>query len=146
VPLESHFGQTTGVLNRIEIDADPLGRMAVDGPGAGGPGTSSAVLADLLAIARGDGSSWAGLPPVTNRRDHSGPGPAETLFSSSGWFTFVPGLSGRNLRSGPAALYGVEAPGGVAIRSAEPSLERVRASLRTFVTDQADVPIYPIED
>lgn len=146
VPLESHLGRTGGVTNRIEIDAEPLGRVAVDGPGAGGAGTSSAVLADLLAIARGDGSSWAGLPPVIHRRQVSGLGPAEARFSSSGWFAFVPGLSGRNLRSGPAALYGVEAPGGVAIRSAEPSLERVRTSLRAFVPDPLDVPIYPIED
>ena len=146
VPLDSHFGQTTGVLNRIEVDAEPLGRIAFDGPGAGGASTSSAVLADLMAIARGDGSSWAGLPPVTQRRDHAGPGPAEARYSSSGWFAYVPGISGRQMRSGSAGMYGVEAPGGVAIRSAEPSLERVRASLRSFVPASVDVPIYPIED
>ena len=146
VPLDSHFGQTTGVLNRIEIDAEPLGRMAIDGPGAGGASTSSAVLADLMAIARGEGSSWAGLAPVTERRDHSGPGPAEARHSRSGWFAFVPGLSGRQMHAAPAGLYGVEAPGGVAIRSAEESLERVRASLRTLVAESMDVPIYPIED
>jgi len=146
VPIDSHLGQTTGVLNRIEIDAEPLGRIAVDGPGAGGPGTSSAILADLLAIARGDGSSWAGLPSVTQRRDQAGPMAVETRISSSGWFAFVPGISGRQLRSGPAGLYGVEAPGGVALRTAEPSLERVRASMRTFVPNGADIAIYPIED
>jgi hypothetical protein len=146
VPLDSHFGQTTGVLNRIEVDAEPLGRIAVDGPGAGGASTSSAILADLMAIARGDGSSWAGLPPVTLRRDHAGPGPAEARVSSSGWFAFLPGLSARNVRSGPAGLYGVEAPGGLAIRSAEPSLERVRDSILPLVADSMDVPLYPIED
>jgi homoserine dehydrogenase len=146
VPLDSHFGQTTGVLNRIEIDAEPLGRIAVDGPGAGGASTSSAVLADLMAIARGEGSSWAGLPPVTQRRDHEGPGPAEARFSSSGWFAFVPGISSRQMGSGSAGLYGVEAPGGIAIRSAEPSLERVRSLLASFVQSSVDVPIYPIED
>src|SRR4029077_8770203 len=57
VPSDSQFGQTMGVLNRLEIDAEPLGTIGVDGPGAGGPPSSSAVLADLLAIARGDGSS-----------------------------------------------------------------------------------------
>jgi homoserine dehydrogenase len=146
VPVDSHFGQTTGVLNRIEIDAVPLGRVAVDGPGAGGPSTSSAVLADLMAIARGEGSSWAGLAPVTEQRDHSGPGPAEARHSRFGWFAFVPGLSGRQMHAAPAGLYGVEAPGGVAIRSAEQSLERVRASLRALVPGPLDVPIYPIED
>ncbi len=146
VPLDSHFGQTTGVLNRIEIDAEPLGRIAVDGPGAGGASTSSAVLADLMAIARGDGSSWAGQHSVLQRRDHAGPGPAEARVSSSGWFAFVPGISGRSIRSGSAGLYGVEAPGGVAIRSAEPSLEKVRTSIAALVADGVDVHIYPIED
>ena len=35
---------------------------AFSGPGAGGAATASAVLGDLLAIARGGGSTWAGLP------------------------------------------------------------------------------------
>ena len=74
VPLDGHFGLTTGVLNRIEVDAEPLGRFAVDGPGAGGAATSSAVLGDLIAIGRGDGSSWAGLPPATSAASSLGSG------------------------------------------------------------------------
>jgi homoserine dehydrogenase len=50
-----------GVTNCIEIDAAPLGRVGFTGPGAGGPATASAILGDLLAIARGGGSTWAGL-------------------------------------------------------------------------------------
>jgi homoserine dehydrogenase len=64
VSLDSALGRTGGVLNRIEIEAIPVGRVAFDGPGAGGPATSSAVLGDLLAVARGLGSTWAGLPPA----------------------------------------------------------------------------------
>ena len=64
VPGDSAFGRTSGVMNRIEIDAEPVGTVAFSGPGAGGPATSSAVLADLMAIARGLGSTWAGLPPA----------------------------------------------------------------------------------
>ena len=64
VPADSAFGRTAGVLNRIEIEADPVGTVAFSGPGAGGPATSSAVLGDLIAIARGLGSTWAGLPPA----------------------------------------------------------------------------------
>ena len=45
------LGRTGGVLNRIEVDAEPVGTVAFSGPGAGGPATSSAVLGDLLAIA-----------------------------------------------------------------------------------------------
>ncbi len=58
VPLDSALGRTSGVRNRIEIDATPAGRIGLDGPGAGGAATSSAVLADLLAVARGSGSTW----------------------------------------------------------------------------------------
>jgi homoserine dehydrogenase len=66
VPADSPLGRTGGVLNRIEIDAEPVGTVAFAGPGAGGPATSSAVLGDLLAVAAGAGSTWAGLPPATS--------------------------------------------------------------------------------
>ena len=62
--IDSALGNTDGVLNRIEIEAEPVGTVAFSGPGAGGPATSSAVLGDLIAIARGHGSTWAGLPPA----------------------------------------------------------------------------------
>ncbi len=62
VPEASALGQTNGVRNRIEIEADALGRVAIEGPGAGGTATAAAVLADLLAVRRGDGSTWGDLP------------------------------------------------------------------------------------
>jgi len=65
VPADSPLGRTSGVLNRIEIEALPVGVVAFSGPGAGGASTSSAVLGDLVAIARGLGSTWAGLPPAS---------------------------------------------------------------------------------
>jgi homoserine dehydrogenase len=64
VPATQPLAQADGLDNRIELTGAPLPRFAVSGPGAGGPSTSSAVLADLLAIARGEGSTWAGLPPA----------------------------------------------------------------------------------
>ena len=64
VPEASALGQTSGVRNRIEIEADRLGRLAVEGPGAGGAATATAVLADLLAVRRGDGSTWGDLAPA----------------------------------------------------------------------------------
>jgi len=67
VPATSALGRTSGVLNRIEIDAEPVGTVAFAGPGAGGAATSSAILGDLLAIARDAGSTWAGLPPASAR-------------------------------------------------------------------------------
>ena len=53
LPLDSALGRTAGVRNRIEVDATPVGRVGFDGPGAGGAATSSAVLGDLIAVARG---------------------------------------------------------------------------------------------
>jgi hypothetical protein len=104
VPVDGPFGLTVGVLNRIEVDAEPLGRFAVDGPGAGGAATSSAVLGDLIAIARGHGSTWAGLPQATRREG----GRSELDSShhddiaSSGWFAYLPGVPARRVRSGSA--------------------------------------------
>jgi homoserine dehydrogenase len=66
LPAESPLGRTSGVENRIEIDGEPVGRVSFGGPGAGGSATSSAVLGDLIALARpGAGSTWAGLPAAS---------------------------------------------------------------------------------
>ena len=73
VSLDDPLGRTDGVTNRIEIHAEPIGRVAASGPGAGGAATASAVLGDLLAIARGAGSTWAGLPPAMQRHPVSWP-------------------------------------------------------------------------
>jgi homoserine dehydrogenase len=64
LPRDSALGRTAGVRNRIEIDATPVGRVGFDGPGAGGAATSSAVLGDLIAIAREAGSTWGPRPPA----------------------------------------------------------------------------------
>jgi len=65
LPIDSPLGRTAGVRNRVEIDAVPVGRVGFDGPGAGGAATSSAVLGDLIAVARGVGSTWGPRPPAT---------------------------------------------------------------------------------
>lgn len=64
----SELAWIDGVTNHIEIEAEPLGRVSFSGPGAGGAATASAILGDLLAIARGGGSTWAGLPEAGRGR------------------------------------------------------------------------------
>jgi hypothetical protein len=64
VRATSPLGTADGVTNLIEVVADPVGRVSFRGPGAGGPATASAILGDLLALARGGGSMWAGLMPA----------------------------------------------------------------------------------
>lgn len=67
VPADSAFGRVEGVLNRVEVDAQPVGRVAFEGPGAGGPAAGAAVLGDLVSVARGVGSTWAGSAPAVER-------------------------------------------------------------------------------
>jgi homoserine dehydrogenase len=43
-----------GPFNAIQLDAEPVGRVLLEGRGAGGGPTASAVVADLVALARGD--------------------------------------------------------------------------------------------
>jgi homoserine dehydrogenase len=84
VPLDTPLGRTDGVLNRIEVDGTPIGRVAFAGPGAGGPATSSAVLGDLVAIARGAGSTWAGLAAAAGTLPAGRPMDGETFDAPSG--------------------------------------------------------------
>ena len=67
VPAGSPLGRCDGVLNRIEVDGTPVGRVAFEGPGAGGPAAAAAVLSDLVSVARGVGCTWAGLAPAIER-------------------------------------------------------------------------------
>ncbi len=69
MPRDSALGRTAGVRNRIEVDAVPVGRVGFDGPGAGGAATSSAVLGDLIAIARAAGSTWGPRRSAPATRD-----------------------------------------------------------------------------
>jgi homoserine dehydrogenase len=108
VPLIDPLGRTNGVTNRIEVRAEPVGSVAFAGPGAGGEATASAVLGDLLAIARGIGSTWAGLPPAAAAPRGSLDGPPEQA-QDRGWFAIVPGdvasvgTSGTEVRTASVA-------------------------------------------
>ena len=84
VPLDTPLGRTDGVLNRIEIEARPVGQVAFAGPGAGGPATSSAVLGDLIALARGAGSTWAGLAAAAGSLRATRPAAVESFDAPSG--------------------------------------------------------------
>ena len=79
LPAGSPLGRTGGVRNRIEVDAEPVGRVGFDGPGAGGAATSSAVLGDLVAIAAGSGSTWGPRPAAHSSTDRV-PAPIREAF------------------------------------------------------------------
>jgi len=52
VPADSLEGQAAGPLNVIRLESDLAGTLTWSGPGAGGDATASAILADVIAIAR----------------------------------------------------------------------------------------------
>jgi homoserine dehydrogenase len=119
VPADGAFGRTGGVMNRIEIEAEPLGTVAFSGPGAGGGATSSAVLGDLIAVARGAGSTWAGRPAA-----HGPVASCAPFERPRAWFT--------RTADGPP------------ISSDVMALHDVRTMLASVVPD-ADATIYPID-
>ncbi|HTC85711.1 MAG TPA: homoserine dehydrogenase [Candidatus Acidoferrum sp.] len=88
VRLDEPLGRTDGVLNRVEVHAQPVGMVAFAGPGAGGAATSSAVLGDLLAVARGTGSTWAGLPAAVQAARDAVEGPPGSA-AGQAWFTVI---------------------------------------------------------
>lgn len=61
VPLEGPLAQITDVTNAVSIDADAVGNITMSGPGAGGDATASAVLGDIVDIARGVMVSTLGI-------------------------------------------------------------------------------------
>jgi homoserine dehydrogenase len=142
VPSESPFGWTDGVTNRIEIDAEPLGTVRLAGPGAGGSATSSAVLGDLLAVARGLTSTWAGLP--------SAPGPAEDaghgLDVARHWYAFVPPVESGELPSALDEAASVTFEEGTALRTEVVTLAEARAAFDAILPPGVDVTLYPVDD
>jgi homoserine dehydrogenase len=62
LPKDSAIARVDGVTNAIEIDADVLGALVLAGPGAGGDATASAVIADIVDIARGVRTPVFGVP------------------------------------------------------------------------------------
>lgn len=143
VLADGSFGRTDGVTNRIEIDAEPLGTVGLAGPGAGGAATSSAVLGDLLAVARGLSSTWAGLAPATGPAGLAAP----PLEGRRRWFVFVPVASQASNAdfTGPHASTSVVGPTGAAIQTPALELEAARVLIAPLLRDGVDVTLYPVE-
>ena len=150
VPVTAPLGRTDGVMNRLEVDADPVGRVSFEGPGAGGPATSSAVLADLLEVARTGLSTWADLPPaapqlVTLADDRA------TIRRP--WFVCLPGVLPEEVTGRLAEEVAGPPPSTVprhrsrswaAVQTRPLPLEEVRQAVEPLLAADRDVPIYPI--
>jgi homoserine dehydrogenase len=141
VPADSALGRTGGVRNRIEVRGEPVGTVGFDGPGAGGGATSSAVLGDLVALARGGGSTWAGRPAAQQAPARAAAGDDLT----GRWFAFLPGgEAGRGIRD--VAEAHCDTFSGVAIRTPAMPLATLRSSLLDGAPDTLDAQLYPIDD
>jgi homoserine dehydrogenase len=150
VPVGAPLGRTDGVLNRVEVDADPVGRVSLEGPGAGGPATSSAVLADLLEVVRSGLSTWADLPPaapdlVTLADDRA------TVRRP--WYVCLPGvlpeevpgrLAEELVGPPPSSLPRHRSRTWVAVQTRPLPLAEVRATIDPLIDPDRDIPIYPI--
>jgi homoserine dehydrogenase len=139
VPLDGPLGRTGGVRNRVEVRGEPVGDVGFDGPGAGGPATSSAVLGDLAALARGGGSTWAGRP-IAGRAD-----PGAQPSAAHRWFTFLPGARGTRAADTVAEAT-TQLPSGLAVRTSWGSAETVASRILAALPSTADATLYPIDD
>jgi homoserine dehydrogenase len=62
VPKDSAIAQVMGVTNAVTIDADSIAPITLVGPGAGGMATASAVVSDIVDLARGLRTAPFGRP------------------------------------------------------------------------------------
>lgn len=68
VPDTSPLGQLQGGTNMVVLEADAVGQIVLRGPGAGEGPTASAVMSDVMDIARGVRLSTFGQPAKTLRK------------------------------------------------------------------------------
>jgi homoserine dehydrogenase len=143
VPRQSALGETGGVRNRIEIEAEPVGVVGFDGPGAGGRATSSAVVSDILAIAHGKGSTWGLLPPPVPLA-LAGEGLAgAALDEPRTWFAYLPGVTEAKVPRS-LATSAVGGPDGTALLSRPIRVERLRELLCEVLPPGIDSTLYPL--
>ncbi len=80
VPLEHMLAKVNGVFNAIEVEGDLMGRVLFHGMGAGSKPTTSAVIGDVVEIARNI-SSGSEPVPVREPEDSLAIAPVSSLVS-----------------------------------------------------------------
>ncbi|MGF1551653.1 MAG: homoserine dehydrogenase [Paracoccaceae bacterium] len=65
VAEETTIGRLRGVTNAVVVEGEAIGQVALTGPGAGAGPTASAILADVVALARGHRRPLFGVPATS---------------------------------------------------------------------------------
>jgi homoserine dehydrogenase len=73
VPLTAPLAHVEDVFNAVMVEGDFVGRITLEGRGAGADPTASAVVADLLDIATGRGAPGFGVPASSLKRRERAP-------------------------------------------------------------------------
>lgn len=68
VPASSPLGQLSGGTNMVVLEGDAVGQVVLRGPGAGSGPTASAVMSDVIDLARGVRRPTFGQPAESLRR------------------------------------------------------------------------------
>lgn len=68
VPESHPLASISGATNAVLVDGAPFGRIVIQGPGAGGPETASALAGDLVSVLGSTPSFLANDPHVTQHR------------------------------------------------------------------------------
>jgi len=95
-----------------------------------------------FAIARGLGSTWAGLPPATGAACPA----ADPLDGPRQWYAFVPAVEPGPLPVALADAATVDFEDGTAVRSGIVTLEEARAAFDAILPAGVDVTLYPVDD
>jgi homoserine dehydrogenase len=67
VPRDSDIARISGVTNAVAVEGDFIGSIMLSGPGAGGDATASAVVGDIIDLARGMRVPPLGRPAASLR-------------------------------------------------------------------------------
>ncbi len=81
VPADSPLGQLPGGTNMVVLEGDAVGQIVLRGPGAGSGPTASAVVADVIDLARGCRLPVFGQPAATLLRP-----PAASVATPAAWY------------------------------------------------------------
>ena len=65
LPKSAPMARVSGVLNAVAVDGDAFGEITMVGAGAGGDATASAVISDIIDIARGRLTPVFGIPAAS---------------------------------------------------------------------------------